>query len=297
MSSIAQEAGSGPAGENVCLPTVEASEIPNPPRMGARFRLRRPSRSTVALTATALIVACMFWLQGSPAPGPAAARPAPSNQWVDIVKPLPFYDLAGSEFGKDARLEARRHRTGGGRVDTLTFGSPADDQKPWMRLSMYRVGGEQPDALSFFVEMARRAAEAQIGIVRSAAPDSMPTRFGEFEASDMTLATRQGEKSCVGFRFGPERSDFRMSGIACGTAARPVDRAILYCTIDRLDLLSAGEDKAMRSFFAEAEAHRGKGCIQSRLMMAAARDNWLDAGGKQPPLRAGLQQQARKPRR
>ena len=290
MSSIVLEAGQEPA--------LESEPAPEAPVTLRRRRLTlprfRPLPAALALATS--VVAGMFWLQNPPAPQAATPPPA-SAYWSEVNRPLALYDLSNTEFGANPRLEAKRHRTGGGRVDTLIFGQLAEPKKPWLRLSLYRIGGEEPEQPTFFVEMARRAAESRLAIVRSDVPDAMPTRFGDVETADLTLETPAGRKSCVGFRFGADREDFRMSGIACGTAERPVDRAILYCTIDRLDLLGAGSDPAVRTFFAGAEAGRGKGCVQSRLTAAAAQTNWLDAGGKQPPLRATLQQPAGKARR
>ena len=295
MSSIAIDAGDDPAGVNACLFDPEADGEDQEAAAGhVRLYGKGLEWAPLALMATAAIVAVMFWLQPAANPEAEALKPPPVNQWVEINRPLPFYALSGSEFGREPRLEARRHKTGGGRVDTLSFGQPSDDRKPWMRLSLYRIGGEDAFTPGFFVEMVRRAAEIQVAVVRSAAPDVTPTRFGDFDTADVTLLTPTGEKSCLGFRFGAQSSDFRMSGLACGTAARPVDRTIFTCTIDRLDLLAAGEDPAMSGFFAAAEAGRGKGCMQSRLTSAAARENWLDANGRQPPLRATLQQVAHK---
>jgi hypothetical protein len=288
MSSLAAEAGLSPGDQD--WTTGEPVRI--------RLRRRWPVRPLLALFG-AVGLAAMLSALAPVAPTQESAPPAPPpSPWVDIVKPMPFFALSGSEFGREpSHYEARRHRTGGGRADTLTFGDLADERKSWMRLSLYRAGAEEIERPSFFVSMARHAARTHLAVIRSNAPDALPTRFGDFEAADLMLATPSGDTSCLGFRMNPAGLDFFVTGIACGAAARPIDRMILACALDRLDLLAAGEDRPLAQFFAAAEAGRGKACQPPGRAGTAARDNWLDPSGRQPPLRASLQQVETKARR
>jgi hypothetical protein len=176
-------------------------------------------------------------------------------------------------------------------MDALSFGRFHDSQKPYLRLSLYRVGSEEAPANPFFVDMARRASEAKLAVTRSATPDAMTTRFGEFQVADIILASGKAEISCVGFRRNADGARLRIAGFACGTPTRPVDRAILACAIDRLDLVAAAEDPGLSAYFARAEVRRGAGCPQpQRIATAPVKESWLDAGGKLPPLRAALAQ-------
>ncbi len=254
------------------------------------LHLRRsmPARPVAGLLAAGLILGGLAWL--APAPeAPAVPVPAPPpNPWVEIAKPMPLYQLAGSEFGREAVYEARRHRTSGGRIDTMSFGAPDFEKRSYLRLSLYRPGGEDFERSTFFVDMARHAASAHLSVARSAAPDALTTRFGDFEAADVTLSGAAGETPCLGFRLLADKPDFSITGVACGTRERPMDRAILNCTLDRLDLLAAGDDRPLAAFFAAAEPGRGKGCQQSRLAFNM-QPNWLDPAGKTPALRSTVQ--------
>lgn len=248
-----------------------------------------PVRPVAGLLAGGLLLAGIATMVPAPqAPAIPVAVPPP-NPWVEINKPMPLYQLSGSEFGREASYEARRHRTGGGRIDTLTFGAPDFEKRSYLRISMYRPGGEDFERSTFFVDLARHAASAHLAVARSAAPDSLTTRFGDFETADITLAGAAGETPCVGFRLAAEKTDFFITGVACGSRERPMDRAILFCTLDRLDLLAAGDDRPLAAFFAAAEPGRGKGCQQPRLTTSALQPHWLDPAGKQPPLRSTVQ--------
>ena len=58
---------------------------------------------------------------------------------------------------------------------------------------------------------------------------------------------------CVGFRSQPaEGAVLRVTGLACGTATRPIGRDFLTCIIDRIDLVSAGDDEGLRNLFVAA---------------------------------------------
>ncbi len=50
-----------------------------------------------------------------------------------------------------------------------------------------------------------------------------------------------------------EDQAFRFAGWWCGQNGRPADRRQLACLIDKVALLSAGEDKGLRALFTQAE--------------------------------------------
>ena len=246
----------------------------------AAARALLPRRKLAAAAIVTAGIAASFALsgmRGEATPSAEAALAvvaAPKQVWVDIAQPLQLYALPAPELDKKPRVyTARRHGAGAGRQDTLVFGS-LDGREPYVRMNIYRAGAEAASAAAFFVELARRAAEDGAAILRSGQPTPLPTRFGGFEAADATLAGPRGEAACLGFRLMSDTPALRISGYACGTDAAPLDRGALACILDRLDLVSAGEDIALRRFFVEAEQRRGAGCGPSR----------TSAGGK-PQLR------------
>jgi hypothetical protein len=242
-------------------------------RKRAVARLRHWFVSFFGAVAIALIaVAAVAGLRGSSTPPPVSE--APKSAWTEIRNPLRFYALDGSIFGREpAAYEARRHASGGGRQDTLVFGSTLGKDAS-LRLSIYRFGAEQIAEDRFFVEMARQASQAGLAVVRSAQPGEMDTRFGTFEAADLTLATSTGEIACLGFRHEEATPGLRISGYACGAPKHPMDRRALACALDRLDLISAGADHPLARFFVAAEQARGKGC--GGIRSGSTRSTWLD---------------------
>jgi hypothetical protein len=210
-------------------------------------------------------------------------EPLPGSPWVDIVRPFQIYALT-SEFGREpTSFVAQRHRDGGGRVDTLTWGSLGNaEPAPYLRLALHRVGRESADDSSFFVQMVRQAALFGAAVTRGGVSDALSTRFGTFETSDLTLETGQSSSSCLGFRFASDAPALRISGFACGTPARPVDRQMLACTLDRLDLVLSGEDQELGRFFASAETRRDPRCTPSRNQQANTQASWLDPAASAP---------------
>jgi hypothetical protein len=194
---------------------------------------------------------------------PVAAPHASKLVWVQITKPFRLFALVSSDWGRDpTTYTAERHRKGGGRRDDLTFGTFGADQA-WLHLTLYRTGTEAADPAPFFVDMARRAAPAGFSIARMGQPKPLPTRFGPFEAADFRLegkAALPGQSTrCVGFRLAGANV-LQIGGFACGPPGRAIDRVRLACTLDLIDLVSAGDDTELRQFFTGAAAELGAAC-------------------------------------
>jgi len=196
------------------------------------------------------------WWGGGEARKPAevpAAAPQPA--WVEIAHPPEIFRLAAPEFAGEMRpYRALRHRTGGGLQDMLEFGR-AGEAVPAFRLVIYRPGNETVPNQSFFVELARRAAETGQAITRLTQPVSLPTRFGDFEVSELLLARGDGSpRQCLGFRFAATAPGLRMDGFACG-AERPslLTKFQLACLIDSLELVIPPDDEQLIWFFAAHE--------------------------------------------
>lgn len=228
------------------------------------------------------------------APPPPPSAPA-KPLWLDIVKPIQLYGLAGSDL---ARLPldygARRRAEGRERRDTLTFGR-FDAEAPYLRLSIHRLGATPTAAPDLFVALARLAGDGELAVTKSGLPTPMPTRFGDFATADVTLSRGLLSAPCLGFRLDPFAlpRTMEIAGVACGGPAKPMDRAALGCLLDRIDLVSAGDDEAMRAFFVDAERRRGQECSPSRLVAAGSRQTWLDGEATSPALRHGSGSPAR----
>lgn len=202
------------------------------------------------------------------APASAAAQktaePAPRSSWQEIAKPARLYDLAAPQLAREKRFyAARRHTVGGGRDDALTFGE-FTGTGPFLRISIYRHGSEKTADAPFFVDMARRAGQLGLSLSRVNTAETQATRFGDVETSAMTMAEgRIARENCRGFRFSAAQLGLTIAGFACGPGEQPISGGDLACLVDRLDLLSAGEDRALRDFFAAALSRGARGCADA----------------------------------
>ncbi len=223
--------------------------------------------------------------------------------WTEINHPIALYDLSGTEFAKLPRIaRARRHQPDGAREDMLTFGA-LGLPKPFLRLSVLRttghIGAAQdnsgPDSAAepFIDDLARLAGADNESVTELHGEAAISTRLGAMTIADIRLWDDGVPTPCLGFRGFPGGSDgLRILGFACGIAGKPIGRSALACTIDRIDLLSAGDDGRLRSIFVAAEREAASSCSEGRIrstggLMTAlgARRTWLDHDADLPPLR------------
>ncbi|MCW6510418.1 hypothetical protein [Lichenifustis flavocetrariae] len=232
---------------------------------------------TVVLAFVALVL--LPTLGTEPAAMPALSPTRPTGPlapvWIEVNRPFQTYDLAGGPYGKlPLRYTARRDLEGTARQDTLTYGVPLPGEA-FLRLLFYRKGAEMTAQTTAFLDAARLAAGAGLAVVRSGLTSTVPTRFGPFEVTGVAISRAGGSASCLAFRRSGTASVLDVSGLACGTDEHPVDPVTLACTLDRIDLVSAGDDIPLRDVFVAAEQRRGQGCSIGR--GAEARLGSLDA--------------------
>lgn len=213
-----------------------------------------------------------------------AAPAAPAPVWIEVVRPIPLFDLGGSTFGRlPLSYRVKRLSDASERRDTLTYGT-FDADTAAMVLIIHRLG-PAPRRTDLPTDLARIAAVQKLALLRSGPPTPVPTRFGPVEAADLTVQGGARSRPCLGFQLRTDgAAPVAIAGLACGTDAKPVDRAGLTCVLDHLDLLSAGDDTALRDFFVAAEQRRGQGCGTANLSATRSRPTWLDGEAVQPPL-------------
>jgi hypothetical protein len=207
------------------------------------------------------------------------------DNWIPITKPIPMFGLESPELDRaSATLEARRSQDGSQREDVLGFGAFVEPKAHLLlRLSVEHERGDlsQP----FIIALVREAAARAMSVQRSGLPTAIQTRFGPVETADTTLHDGDISRPCIAFRIGAGALPLSMSGWWCGGEGKPADRQQLVCLIDRIDLLNAGDDRALRSAFARTELNRQPGCAPPRLSASGRKASWLDADGATPPLR------------
>ena len=216
----------------------------------------------IALLLSVALVFSLLTLPEAPQNGLAAAPHVLKPAWIEIQKPFRLFALNAPDWGRAPLYAAERHRDGGGRRDRLTFGEFGAGA--WLQITMYRPGREEAYPAPFFADIARRSAPAGLAITRMTQPKPLPTRLGSFDVADLTLggATDHPARSCLGFRS-TEGKVLEIGGFACGAPGDPIDRTRLACTLDRVDLIAAGEDVELRAFFTGAAGQLGAACSEA----------------------------------
>jgi hypothetical protein len=182
---------------------------------------------------------------------------APPPLWQPIARPAVLFtadmpDLQGLPFAYEARRDGDDARE-----DTLTFGTAEADARPYVRVTGRQSTQPEPQGSSFFVDLARRAADAGLAVARSTPASGLPTKFGLAEAADLALSGSV-ERACLGFRLSHPDAAFRLGGWLCGPGGQPPSRRQLACLIDGLSL--RGGDAGLRAVFAQAERQRDPRC-------------------------------------
>jgi hypothetical protein len=213
------------------------------------------------------------------------------DNWLKITRPIAMFGLESPELDRQQpAYEAIRSQDGARRQDTLSFGA-FDTEKPHLRLRLLVTHNSEARPQPFVIALVREASERGMSIQRSGVPTSIETRFGTVETADTTLSDGDASRPCIAFRKSP--GDMKsagdlplgLSGWWCGAPGRPADRQQLVCLIDRIDLLAAGEDKALRSAFSRTELARQPACAPPRLSATGRKASWLDADGSAPALK------------
>ena len=261
---------------------------------GLRLMLRT---GVMALAAAALAAGGLEAATGLVGSRPAAAdalgNAATGPRWTEIRRPLALYDLAGTDFSKlPGAYRARRREPDGAREDIMTFGGRPGDARAYLQVSLLRAGAEEPHGAGQTPDgladgLARLAGARGLTATRVRPAAAMETRLGRFEAADLLLWDAGTSTPCLGFRGGG--AALGIAGFACGAPGRPMGRAALACAIDRIDLVSAGDDAALRAVFVAAERRGGATCLGGPSLAAVAPPGhalgWLDPDGDLPPLR------------
>jgi hypothetical protein len=91
-------------------------------------------------------------------------------------------------------------------------------------------------------------------------------------------------RACLGFIKRVDEPNFRISGWSCQGDNLPVRRAMISCMLNRLMLLTAGNDPKLAELFAHAELRRSD-CAPSAVPALSA--DWV-TGAENPRLRGAF---------
>ena len=94
-----------------------------------------------------------------------------------------------------------------------------------------------------------------------------------------------GARSCLGFIKHIDEPSLQISGWSCQGDTLPARRAAIGCMLNRLILLTAGNDPKLAELFARAELRRGS-CAAPRPSAASA--DWVTSAENPPSARRAL---------
>lgn len=227
----------------------------------------------------------------APTPAISSISPTPDKrpEWIEIARPYGSFALEAPELaGLEMQYSVHRHRDGGGRKDTLTFGG-SELPGAYMRLSLYRPGREgmaEPDSLE---AAAALAAESNINAEIQDSSGKLKTKFGMLPIVNMRVESKGGWRNCIAVAGSWNDPRFGLVAWWCNEGPEMVDLGEFACVIDRTALMSAGGDERLAEFFARAELMRNYCGGQGSFVSATPRlgNDWIHAR-RGPDLRGRL---------
>lgn len=228
--------------------------------------------AVLAIIAADLFAAAPVALHAE-APGVATAP-----GWTEASRPHPAFAVSKLDLADKTEAYAILRHPEGGRRDILTW-SAASGRGPLAGIEIYRPGDEIDAFADPAADLATRMAGAPGGEVEPAGVTD--TKFGPLTLLRLSGAAPD-RQACLGFAQVFESPKIRISGWSCQAQPAAAQRAFLGCTLNRLTLLSAGNDPRLAELFARAELRRDT-CSTTQAPAAG----WL-ASADAPPLRGRL---------
>jgi hypothetical protein len=209
-----------------------------------------------------------------------AGDPAAKSAWSVASRSNPAFAVSQFDLsGKTEAYEILRHPDGG-RKDVLRWA--AQGEKPIAEVEIYRPGRELSQAGPPIAEIAARMDPD--GMRELQAAGIIDSKFGAVTL--LGLSDRDGRaRPCLGFMKGFDQPSLRISGWSCQGDTLPARRAAIGCILDRLILLTAGNDPKLAELFAHAELKRGN-CAPASAAPATSAD-WV-TGAQNPRLRGSM---------
>jgi hypothetical protein len=176
-------------------------------------------------------------------------EPAPKPGWSVADRSHPAFGVSRRDsHGRSASYTILRH-SGGGRKDILRWTGAPD--RVTSELEIYRPGGEFDPAAG--AGLAARMG----GVAELETSGVLDSKFGAIALLRQVNVTERN--SCLGFFKRIEDPGLQISGFSCDRDGLPARRAAVACMLDRLTLLTSGNEPKLAELFAPAELKRG-GC-------------------------------------
>jgi hypothetical protein len=224
--------------------------------------------------ALALIAADLFAVAAvSTVEVPLRSRDA----WSATIRPQPAFAAPVADFANQSEsYEIRRHPEGG-RKDILRWSS-ALAGAPLSQIELYRPGAELTAFGPVASEIAARVAEGRTEAIQAAGV--IESKFGPVAL--VGFPSQASGRTCIGFAHNFETPRLQISGWSCQGDSPQMQRQAVACALERLTMLSAGNDPKLAELFSRAELRRGR-CGQSAPVLS----DWVTAT-HEPTLRGRL---------
>jgi hypothetical protein len=206
-------------------------------------------------------------------------EPATAGSWSQIERPARAFAVGQANLhDKTEVYEIFRHPEGG-RKDILRW--IAADGKPVAELEIYRPGGElhQQDLVAAELSAGMDPAGAR----ELEAAGLIASKFGAVTLRGPSGSADDG-RACLGFIKRIADPPLRISGLSCQGDDIPARRAAVSCMLNRLALLTAGNDAKLAELFARAELRRSDCAATAASALSA---DWV-TGADKPRLRGAL---------
>ncbi len=214
----------------------------------------------------------------------AAMQPPPMPGWATASRPHPAFAISQLDLtSRTDAYEILRHPDGG-RKDILRWAATASEL-PTAEIEIYRPGSELDAFAAADTDLAMRMGMRNAGEAETAGV--IDTKFGpmplfRFGGNDIAKGPSLKAPACMGFAKSFDNPKLRISGWSCKGDSPAAQRAHLSCTLNRLTLLSAGNDPKIAELFAHAELRRA-GCSAGKVPAA----DWVN-GPQEPSLRGRI---------
>jgi hypothetical protein len=211
-------------------------------------------------------------------PDATAMAPSVRDGWAVATRSAPAFAVSQFIFqGKTEVYEILRHPEGG-RKDVFHWSG--SDSKPVAELELYRPGDEHQAVPAVADIAARMDPDAALALEAAGFIDS---KFGPVTLLRL-VGGADDARACLGFMKRIDDPNFRISGWSCQGDSLPARRAAIGCMLNRLMLLTAGNEPKLAELFAHAELRRSD-CTATSLPALSA--DWL-TGADNPRLRGAL---------
>jgi hypothetical protein len=204
------------------------------------------------------------------------AEPAAGVGWSVADRSHPAFSASQTDQGDRSETYVILRHPEGGRRDILRWQDASS--RPIAELEIYRPGSER-DGSSPGADLAGRMPDP--GASELEAAGIVESKFGTVALLRRTDAS-EGAGACLGFvkRIDDFGLQISISGWSCQGGNAPARRAAIGCMLDRLTLLSAGNEPKLADLFARAELKRTN-------CPATSGSDWV-TGVENPKLRGTL---------